>query len=59
MTTPYTAEELVRKAVAAARPSNARHPRWVVVRDLFCVGSTTAYEICAACKLDPDEILKP
>lgn len=33
-------------------------PRWVLVRNLFAVGSTVAHALCREFELDPDEVLK-
>lgn len=50
-------EQLLERAVRGARNSrsSASVPRWVAVRDLFCVGSTTANGLCRRFGLDPDE----
>lgn len=52
-------EELLRRAVAAARKRTARkgerHPRWVAVMDAFQLGSGYAGELCRRFKLNPDE----
>ena len=58
MTQHYTAEQLVKQAARFARPKKGKALRWVVVRDLFSVGSTTATEICHKCGLNPDEVVK-
>ena len=58
MTTHYTAEQLVKMVASFSRPIRRKAPRWVVIRDTFLVGSTTAHEICRSCGLDPDEIVK-
>lgn len=54
----YSDRELLRKAVTFASPSQRKTPRWVVVMDIFHVGSTSAYAICEEFGLDPDEVLK-
>lgn len=43
--------------IKRAKPTKQSAPRWVVVRDLVGVGSTTATEICRYYGLDPDEEL--
>lgn len=52
-------EQLLEFAVRNARSNDynkgRRHPRWVAVRDLFAVGSTSAHELCRRFNLDPDE----
>ena len=58
MTKHYTAEQLVKQAASFSTPKKGKAPRWVVIKDVFCVGSTVATEICRKCGLDPDEIVK-
>lgn len=57
-----TDAEILERAVRAARsptlPRGFRHARWVAVRDAFCVGSTTATELCRRFGLDPDEVVR-
>ena len=51
--------ELLRRAVRNARPTS-RVPvqRWVLIRDIFAVGSTVARAMCIECGKDPDEELR-
>jgi ribosomal protein S13 len=58
MTKHHTAEELVKQAASFSTPKKGKHPRWWVVMNVFGVGFTTATEICRACGLDPDKIVK-
>lgn len=55
----FTADNLMRRAVRNARP-HSRVPvqRWVLVKDIFAVGSTVARAMCVACDLDPNEELR-
>lgn len=42
-------------------PSKYRHrgkERWVIVMEVFAVGSTVAHALCREFDLDPDEVLK-
>lgn len=54
-----TDEQLLFRAVKAARSDEYRkgvqHCRWVAVRDLFGLGSTSASDLCRRFGLDPDE----
>ena len=49
---------LLRRAAENARPRQRREARWVVVMNLFGLGSTYAHELCARFGLDPDEVIK-
>jgi hypothetical protein len=40
-----------------ASPPERQRPLWVIVRDLFCVGSTSAADLCRRFNLDPDEMV--
>lgn len=51
-------EEIIKRIVTNARPHNHDSPRWVVIRDLLCVGSGAAADICRKCGVDPDEVVK-
>tara|TARA_R110000803_G_scaffold51177_1_gene105932 strand:+ start:1293 stop:1478 length:186 start_codon:yes stop_codon:yes gene_type:complete len=51
-------ETLLRRAVENARPRQRRSPRWVVVMDLFGLGSTYAHQLCARFDLNPDDEVK-
>lgn len=55
----FSEYELIRRAMCAL-PGKDRHgdPRWVLVMDLFCVGSTVAHALCQEFDLDPDEVIK-
>lgn len=49
---------LVERAVRNARPCrDTEGPRWAAVRDVFCVGSTMAKELCRLNGLDPDQMV--
>ena len=52
---------LVKNAVRNARSpfyrKGHKHWRWVAVRDVFCVGSSSAHELCRRFGLDPDELV--
>ena len=54
-------EELLGKSINNARRMLSRHKEyqhtylWVVVRDLFGVGSTTAHELCRRFGYEPNE----
>lgn len=51
--------ELVKRAVSNARPTKGgMHPRWVAVKEVFAVGSTTAQQICEVFDVNPDELLR-
>lgn len=50
-------DTLLRRAVENARPKQRRTPRWVVVMDLFGLGSTYAHQLCRRFDLDPDDII--
>lgn len=50
------ANRLIASVIGSAHLSATRvKPLWVCVRDLFCVGSTRAQELCAAHGYDPDQ----
>lgn len=52
----YERDVIIHRAVLKAlhdRRSKFR-PAWSIVRDLFCVGSTMARDICVAYNIDPD-----
>lgn len=34
------------------------HPRWHVVSETFCIGSTAAAQVCRRHKVDPDELVR-
>lgn len=51
----YTPQELVARAIRLAKPRRGSSPRWVLVRDLFGVGSTTATQLCREHGFDPSE----
>lgn len=50
-----TDDGLVERAVRNAKPTRTR-PRWVVVKAVFAVGSTSAHNLCRRFDLDPDEL---
>lgn len=52
-----TDSDLVERAIRNVRPRFNGNPRWVAVRDLFAVGSTSATMLCRRFNLDPDEDL--
>lgn len=52
----YSLEEMVRRAVAYARPrSYGKSARWVAVRDTLHYGSTTSTLLCKHFGLNPHE----
>lgn len=54
-----TDEEFIERTVRYATNSDLMDlPRWVIVRDIFCVGSVSAKKLCSRFKIDPDEVLK-
>jgi ribosomal protein S13 len=57
----FTERELIERAVRNARPKNRNSykTRWIVMKDVFGVGSGVANAICREFGLDPDEELKP
>lgn len=56
MISDYSANELVERAVRAARPHRTTEaPRWVAVSDVFCLGSQSAMDLCRELCLDPCE----
>lgn len=50
-----TDEQLLERAVKAARPRRGRVPRWSAVADLFALGSTYSIQLCRRFGLDPDQ----
>lgn len=48
----------VSNALDSSRNKGVPHPRWVAVKDVFCVGSTYAHLICLRFGFDPDEMVK-
>lgn len=52
-------QELLRRAIINAKPSTGSKdvPRWVCVRNVFSVGSTTANILCREAGINPDELL--
>ena len=48
-------ENMIRMAIKNAKPEKRSQARWVLVRDLFGIGSTSAIEICYRLGLDPHE----
>lgn len=64
--TKYSARGLVHRAIISATARHASDcsdgiaapkPRWAVVKNLFCYGSTTSEAICREYGFDPDEIV--
>jgi len=51
-------EDLLRRAVANARPRQRRQVRWAIIMDLFGLGSTYSQELCARFDLNPDDEIK-
>lgn len=51
-------EDTIKCIVKNAKPTRRSAPRWVVIRDLFGVGSRSAAAICRHFGLDPDEEIK-
>lgn len=52
----YPSKELVRRAIANARPNDdVPCPRWAAVCDRFGMGSTYATELCRQYGFDPHE----
>ncbi len=50
--------ELVGRAVRSARDphyNGVKHPRWVAVKYVFCLGSGYSMELCRRYGLNPDE----
>lgn len=52
-----TDAELVERAVRQAGAIGFEDPRWVHVKRVFAVGSTTATLLCRRFGLDPDEFI--
>ena len=52
-------KELLRRAIeySCAPVGAEKIPRWVCVRDIFNVGSTTATRLCVETGVDPEELL--
>ena len=49
---------LLRRAVFAVRSKGRKKkPRWVLVKDAFMVGSTSATELCQRFGYDPEEVV--
>ena len=46
--------DLVERAVRGAKLKG--RPRWVAVKDVFAVGSTSAHRLCERFGLDPEEV---
>lgn len=56
MQSPAILLEIIKTAVRHARPHRTTEsPRWVAVRDTFCVGSETATNLCKMSGVDPHE----
>lgn len=51
----YSPYQLLARAVAHPKGWKAGHVRWAAVGDVFCVGSTTATNLCKALQIDPHE----
>jgi len=51
----YSAEELLRRVVKNPPGWNTHTARWVMMTEIFQVGSTRAREICEKAGYDPDE----
>jgi ribosomal protein S13 len=49
--------QLLEEAVRNARCQHRAAPRWLAVRDLFGVGSTSARYLCREFGLDPEAIV--
>ncbi len=56
----YGERSLLERAVMFARPRRKRGtvPRWVVVQEVFALGSTFAVQLCREFGLDPDEEIR-
>lgn len=59
----FEERELIRRAINSIEgPSRRRFShgieRWVLVKDMFCVGSTVARGLCREFGFDPDEALR-
>lgn len=55
----FEMRELLGRAVRNVRGKRGNTlPRWALVRELFCCGSTVATHMCREFDLDPDEVLK-
>lgn len=52
--------ELIRRALRNMRPRRGERNvyRWVMVKNLFGVGSTVAHALCAEFNMNPDEVIK-
>lgn len=52
-------QELLRRAIVYAKPERGTMcvPKWVCVKDVFSVGSTTANILCREAGVDPNEDL--
>lgn len=58
-TIAYSDEKLMERAVTFPRNLAMQdRARWAIVRDIFCVGSTTAHAICKRFGANPDDIVK-
>jgi hypothetical protein len=55
-------DDLLKRAVKNARSREYRkgwkHPRWVAVSNVFCLGPTFSVQLCKRFGLDPDEQVK-
>jgi hypothetical protein len=59
----FEERELIRRTIASLKGPSKRKSmygteRWVLVMDLFCVGSTVARGLCREFGFDPDEALR-
>lgn len=59
----FEERELIGRAIRSIQgPSRRRSSygvqRWVLVKDMFCVGSTVARGLCREFGFDPDEALR-
>lgn len=52
--------ELVQRWLRNLKPASRRygHPMWCIVTEVFCVGSTSAKNICKRHGFDPDYLVK-
>ena len=56
----FDERDLVWRVLRNMRPNRGERkvPRWVLVKNLFGVGSTVANALCHEFDLDPDEVIK-
>lgn len=57
----FTERELLERVMRNARPKNRNSykTRWIIIKEVFGVGSGVANALCHEFNLDPDEELRP